>query len=154
MDDILWPFTNYFVVVYLDDILIFNKSWEDHLQHLRQVLNTLQQHQLYAILEKCSFGMMRIQYLGYIVDERRVHADPAKIQAIRDWSTPTTLANLCNFLGLANFLGFSHIAWDLSQVTKGSGKDKFFWSESQQKSFVELKHRLGLAPVLSLPDLQ
>ena len=136
MDDILQPFTNYFVVVYLDDILIFSKSWADHLQHLQRVLNTLRQHQLYANLEKCSFGMTRVQYLGYIVDEHGVHADPAKIQSIRDWQTLTTLTELRSFLGLVNFyrkfvMGFSHITWTLVQVTKGGGKDKFFWSESQ-----------------------
>jgi hypothetical protein len=103
--------------------------------------------------------MTRIQYLGYIVDEHGVHADPTKIQTIRDWPTLTTLTELRSFLGLANFyrrfmLGFSHIAWALSQVTKGGGKAKFVWSESQQKYFVELKHRLCSAPVLSLPDLQ
>ena len=124
------------MVVYLDDILIFNKSWADHLQHLRRVLNTLQQHQLYTNLEKCSFGMTRIQYIGYIVDEHGVHADLAKIQAIRDWSALTTLTELRSFLGLANFyrrfmLGFSHIAWDLSQVTKSGRKSKFVWSKSQ-----------------------
>ena len=80
--------------------------------------------------------MMRIQYLGYIVDEHGVHADLAKIQAIRDWPTPTTLTELRNFLGLANFyhrfiLGFSHIAWALIQVTNGGGKAKFVWSDSQ-----------------------
>ena len=69
MDDIFWPFTNSFVVVYLDDILIFSISWVGHLRHIQQVLNTLRQHQLYANLEKCSFGMTRVQYLGYIVDE-------------------------------------------------------------------------------------
>ena len=84
MDDILRPFTNYFVVIYLDGIFIFNKSWADHLQRLQQVLNTLQKHRLYANLEKCSFGMTRVQYLGYIVDENGVHVDPSKIQAIRD----------------------------------------------------------------------
>ena len=103
--------------------------------------------------------MTRIQYLGYIVDEHGVHVDLAKIQVIRDWPTPTTLTELYSFLGLANFyrrfvLGFSHIAWALSQVTKGGGKAKFVWTESQQKSFVELKHRLCLASVLALPDLQ
>ena len=91
MDNILRPFTNSFVVVYLDGILIFNKSWEDHLQHLQRVLNTLRQHQLYANLKKCSFGMTRIQYLGYIVDENGVHVDPSKIQSILDWPTLTTL---------------------------------------------------------------
>ena len=64
MDNLLHPFTNSFVVVYLDDILIFNRSWEEHLQHIQQVLNTLRQHQLYANLEKCSFGMTQIQCLS------------------------------------------------------------------------------------------
>ena len=90
MDDILQPFTNSFVVVYLDDILIFSKSWVDHLYHIKQVLNTLQQHKLYANLEERSFGMTRVQYLGYIMDKHGVHVDPAKIQAIQDWTTPTT----------------------------------------------------------------
>jgi hypothetical protein len=81
---------------------------------------------------------MRVQYLGYIVDDHGVHVDPTKIQSIRDWLTPTMLTELCNFLGLANFyhrfvLGFSHIAWALIQVTKGGEKGKFVWLESQQK---------------------
>eukprot|EP00253_Pinus_taeda_P034236 PITA_34236 len=124
-NDILQPFTNAFVVVYLDDILIFNQSWEEHLHHIRQC----------------------------------VHVDPSKIQLIRDWPTPTTLTELCSFFGLANFyrrfvLGFSHITWPLSQVTKGGVKAKFFWSETQQCAFSELKNRLCSAPVLTLPDLQ
>ena len=82
MDNLLRPFTNSFVVIYQDDILIFNKSWAYHLQHLRRVLNTLRQHQLYVNLEKCSFAMMRGQYLGYTVDDHGVHVDPTKIQAI------------------------------------------------------------------------
>jgi hypothetical protein len=85
--------------------------------------------------------------------------DPAKIQFIRDWPTPTTPIELCSFLALANFyrrfvLGFSHITWPLSQVTKGGAKEKSFFSESQQKAFEYLKHRLCSAPVLTLPDLQ
>ena len=103
--------------------------------------------------------MARVQYLGYIVDEHGVHVDLAKIQAIRDWPALTTLIELRSFLGLANFyrrfvLGFSHIAWALSQVIKGGGKAKFMWAESQQKAFEELKHRLCSTPVLSLLDLQ
>jgi hypothetical protein len=66
MDDILRPFTNNFVVVYLDDILIYNKSWAKHLHHIQQVMYTLWQHKLYANLEKLSFGMDRVHYLGYI----------------------------------------------------------------------------------------
>ena len=79
MDDVLRPFTKSFVVVYLDDIIIFNRTLEEHMQHIQQVLSTLQQHKLYANLEKCSFGMNTVQYLGYIFYEHGVHVDPAKI---------------------------------------------------------------------------
>ena len=80
--------------------------------------------------------MIQVQYLGYIIDGYGVHVDPTKIQVIRDWPTPTTLIELRSFLGLANFyhsfvLGFSHITWPLSQVTKGGAKAKLFWSETQ-----------------------
>ena len=78
MDNILQPFTNYFVVVYLDDILIYNKNWAEHLQHIQQVLHTLWQYKLYANLKKCSFSMDRVHYLGYIIDQHGVHVDPAK----------------------------------------------------------------------------
>jgi hypothetical protein len=85
--------------------------------------------------------------------------DPTKIQVIWDWPSPTTLTELRNFLGLANFyrklvLGFSHITWPLSQITKGGEKEKFFWYKSQQKAFIDLKHHLYSAPVLTLLDLQ
>ena len=131
MDDILQPFTNSFVVVYLDDILIFNQSCEDHLHHIQQVLQTLRQLKLCANLEKCTFGMTQVQYLGYIIDEWGVHSDLAKIQVIQDWPSPITLTELCSFLALSNFycrfvLGFSHITWLLSEVTKGGAKEKFF----------------------------
>jgi hypothetical protein len=159
MDDILRPFTNSFVVVYLDDILIFSRTWEEKLQHMEEVLRTLRQHKLYANIEKCSFGMKEIQYLGYIMNEQGVHVDSAKIQVIRNWSTPRTITELRSFLGLANFyrrfmLGFSNIAWALSNVTKGGDKAKFFWSPTQQQTFEELKQRLCSTPILTLPDLQ
>ena len=101
--------------------------------------------------------MSQVQYLGYITNEKGVHVDPAKIQVIHDWQAPTNIIELCNFLGITNFycrfvLGFSHITWPLSQVTKGG--EKIFWLESQQMAFIELKHHLCSAPVLTLPDLQ
>jgi hypothetical protein len=103
--------------------------------------------------------MDRVHYLGYIIDQHGIHVDPAKIQVIHDWPAPTTLTELQSFLGLANFyrrfmLGFSHIAWALSQITRGGGKEKFAWGRSQQQVFDDLKQRLCSAPVLSLPDLQ
>jgi hypothetical protein len=85
--------------------------------------------------------------------------DLTKIQVIHDWPTPTTLTELQIFLGLTNFyrrfmLGFSHIAWALSQVTRGVHKEKFMWGLSKKKAFDDLKQHLCLTPMLSLPDLQ
>jgi len=114
MDDILWPFTNSFVVFYLDDIFIFSKGLEEHLQHIQQVLQTLQQHKMCANFGKCTFGMSQVQNVGYIIYEKGVDVDPINIQVIRDWPTLTTLTELRRFLGLAIFywrfmFGFSHI---------------------------------------------
>jgi hypothetical protein len=129
------------------------------LQHIQQVLHTLRQHKLYANLEKFSFGLDRVHYPGYIIDQHGIHVDPTKIQVIRDWPAPTTLTKLQSFLGLANFyrtfmLGFSHIAWALSQINSGGVKVKFSWGQSQKHAFDDLKQCLCSAPVLSLPDLQ
>jgi hypothetical protein len=159
MDDVLRPFTKHFVVIYLDDILIFNRTWEEHMQHIQQVLGTLRKQKIYANLEKFYFGMNKVQYLGYIVDEHGVHVDPVKIQVICECLVPTTLTEIQSFLGFANLyrrlvLGFSHIAWALSQVTKGGGKAKFAWGQAQKQAFDDLKHHLCSALVLSLPDLQ
>jgi hypothetical protein len=138
MDDILRPkFSNTFVVVYLDDILIYKKTWVEHLQQIQHILHTLRQQKLYEKPEKFSFGMDRIHYLGYIIDQHGVHVDPTKIQVIYDWPTPIALTEIQSFLGLANFyhrfvLRFSHIAWALNQVTRGGGKERFAWGLSKQ----------------------
>jgi hypothetical protein len=123
------------------------------------VLGTLRQHKLYANLEKFSFGMNKVQYLGYIVDENGVHVDPTKNQVIRDYPSSTTLIELQSFLGLANFyrrfvLGFSHIPWALSQVTKVGVRENFAWGQEKQRAFEDLKHRVCSTPILSLPYLQ
>jgi hypothetical protein len=159
MDDILRPFTNTFVVVYLDDILIYNNTWAEHLHHIQQVLHILRQHKLYTNLEKYSFGMDRVHYLGYIIDQHGLHVDPTKIQVIHDWPAPTTLTELRSFLGLANFyrrfvLGCFHIAWALSQINRGGGKAKFLWGRSQQQTFDDLKKSLCSTLVIPLPNLQ
>ena len=103
--------------------------------------------------------MEKVHYLAYIIDQHGIHVDPSKIQVIHDWPAPTTLTELQSFLGLANFyhrfvLGFSHIAWALSQINRGGGKAKFAWVLSQKQAFDDLKQCLCLAPVLSLLDLQ
>ena len=106
-----------------------------------------------------TFEIIQVQCLGYIIDERDVHVDLTKIQSIRDQPYLTTLTYLHSFLGLANFyrrfmLGFSHITWPFSQITKGIVKENFSQYESQQEAFVELKRFLHFASVLTLPNLQ
>jgi hypothetical protein len=103
--------------------------------------------------------MDKVQYFIYIVDVHGVHVDPAMIQVICDWPAPTMLIEIWSFLGHINFyrrfmLGFSHIAWALSQVTRGGVKEKFVWGMSQQQVFDDLKQCMCSAPVHSLPDLQ
>jgi hypothetical protein len=98
-------------------------------------------------LEKFSFGMVRVHYLSYIIDQHGIHVDLAKIQVICDWPAPTKLTEIWSFLGLANFycrfvLGLSHIAWALSQINRGGGKEKFAWGQSQQQAFDDLKQCL------------
>ena len=77
-----------FLLVFFDDILIYNKTWEEHLKHLDEVLSILEEHSLYAKMSKCEFGMKEILYLGHIISEKGVHVDMEKIQAIRDWPAP------------------------------------------------------------------
>ena len=96
--------------------------------------------------------------MGYIIDEKGVHMESTKIQVVWYWKSSNTLTDLHRFLGLANFywrfvLGFSHITWPLNQITMGRVKEKVSWSESQQKVFIELKHRICIVHVLTLLDL-
>jgi hypothetical protein len=100
-----------------------------------------------------------VQYIGYIVYVHDVNVDIVKIQVIRDWPAPTTLAELQIFLGITNIyrrfvLGLSHIVWALNQVTRGGGKEKFVWFMSWQQTFNDLKQCLCSTPGISLPDPQ
>lgn len=94
MNSIFKPLLRKFVLVFFDDILIYNKSWEDHVQHVDKVLQLLEAQQLYAKPSKCFFGVQEVEYLGHIVSHEGVKADPNKIKAIKEWRIPTTLRHL------------------------------------------------------------
>ena len=118
MDDVLLPFLDSFIIVYLDDILIFSNSWEEHMGHTQQVLEKLRAHNLQANMETCDFSMHSVSYLGFIIDEHGFKMDPSKIEVLRDWKRPTNIHELRSFLGLANFYrkftrGLSEIAHSL-----------------------------------------
>jgi hypothetical protein len=99
MNDVLRPFLRRFVLVFFDDILIYSKSWGEHLRHLRAVLKELQRHQLFLKRTKCAFGATTVGYLGHVISEAGVAMDPAKVQAIRDWPTPRSARAVRGFLG-------------------------------------------------------
>jgi len=145
-----------FVVVFIDDILIYSRSAEEHEQHLRIVLEKLRAHELYAKFSKCEFWLTTIAFLGLILSEEGVAVDPAKVEAVTNWKQLTTVTEVRSFLGLAGYYrrfieGFSKIARPMTELTK---KDKkFVWTEACEKSFQELKKRLTTALVLTLPDI-
>ena len=116
-----------FVVVFIDDILIYSKSVEEHEQHMRIVLERLRAHELYAKFNKCEFWLTKIAFLGHILFEEGVAVDPAKVEAVTNWKQPTTETEVRNFLGLAGYYrrfikGFSKIARPMTELTKKDEK--------------------------------
>ena len=147
------PYLDKFVIVFIDDILVYSSSKEEHAKHLRIVLQTLREHQLYAKFIKCQFWLDRVAFLGHVVSAEDILVDPQKIEAIVDWKPPTNVTKVRSFLGLAGYYrkfikGFSKIATPLTKLTRK--EEKFILSEAYQNSFDELKQRLTIAPVLTL----
>lgn len=153
MNRIFNPYLDDFVVVFVDDILIYSKNDEDHDGHLEIVLETLRRNQLYAKYEKCDFWKDKVKFLGHVVSEDRVSMDPSKVEAVMEWKQPTTVTEIRSFLGLGGYYrrfihGFSSIAAPLSTLTR---KDvQFIWNEDCKKVFNELKKKLTSAPVLTI----
>jgi hypothetical protein len=156
MNDMLRPYVGKFVVVYLDDILIFNKTAEEHLSHLRQVLQTLRENQFYANPKKCDFMKEEISFLGHRVSASGLKVDPKKVQAVADWKVPRDVHGVCSFLWLANYFqkflqGYSKMVVPLTDLT---GKDmRFIWTSECEEAFEKVKHALTNAPVLAPPEL-
>ncbi|GKC26074.1 putative reverse transcriptase domain-containing protein [Tanacetum coccineum] len=106
MDLMNWvcrPYLDKFVIIFIDDILIYSKSKEDHAEHLKLILELLKKEELYAKFSKCDFYLLRVQFLGHVIDSEGIHVDPAKIKSIKDWTSPKTVTEICQFLGLAGY---------------------------------------------------
>jgi hypothetical protein len=157
MNEVLHSFIGKFVVVYFDDILIYNKSLDEHSEHLRVVFGALREARLFANLEKCTICTDRVAFLAYVVTPQGIEVDEAKIEAIKSWPIPATLTQLRSFHGLAGFYrclvrDFSTIAAPLNDLTKKGVP--FYWGDAQEHSFNTLIDKLTPAPLLQLPNFQ
>ena len=154
MNEVLKAFIGRFVVVYLDDILVYSKSEEEHVGHLRRVFETLRAQRLYGKLEKCSFMVEKVIFLGYVVSSEGVAVDETKIEAVKSWPTPKTITEVRSFHGLASFYrrfikDFSTITSPMTECMK---KGNFLWNGAAQKAFESIKEKLCSTPILALPD--
>ncbi|CAO2827759.1 unnamed protein product [Amaranthus hypochondriacus] len=154
MNGVLRPFLVKFVVVYLDDILIYSKHMRDHLDHLKQLFQVLREQRLYGKLEKCMFLMQEVSFLACIIGKEGVKVDPNKVEAIKNWPTPSTITQIRSFHGLASFYrrfikNFSSIMAPIIECIKGGN---YKWTREAQEAFEIIKAAMCNALVLKLPD--
>ncbi|XP_070679275.1 uncharacterized protein [Malus domestica] len=155
MNRVFQPYWDMFAIVFIDDILVYSKSKAEHARHLKLVLSSLREHQLYAKFSKCEFWLNQVAFLGHVISSQRIQVDSHKVVAVDNWEQPRTVTEVRSFLGLAGYYKrfikvFSMIALPLTRLTR---KDvKFKWDNKCEQSFQQLKYYLTHAPVLALPD--
>jgi hypothetical protein len=142
------------LLVFFDDLLIYSKTWEEHLRHVDQILPIMEEQSLYAKESKCEFGMTEVLYLGHIIGAKGVQVHQEKITTIMEWPTPKTLTELRGFLGICTYYrkfvkGFSQLCAPLTDLTK---KGAFKWSEEAQVTMEKMKKVMSTCPVLALLD--
>ncbi|WVZ89505.1 LOW QUALITY PROTEIN: hypothetical protein U9M48_035898 [Paspalum notatum var. saurae] len=145
-----------FVVVFIDDILIYSKSEKEHEEHLKIVLTRLREHKLYAKFSKCAFWLKEVSFLGHILSEKGVAVDPSKVEDVLNWKQPETVTEIRSFLGLAGYYrrfikDFSKTAKPMTSLMKKNAK--YLWSSNCEEAFQTLKKLLTSAPVLAQPDV-
>jgi hypothetical protein len=156
MNKVFMEFLDKFVVLFIDDILVFSKTEEEHEKHLRLVLEKLRSNKLYAKFSKCEFWLTKVAFLGHVISVGGVSVDLGKVKDVLNWMSPTTASEIQSFLGLAGY--YHQFIKDFSKIGKPMmnllEKNKAFeWTAECQASFEELRKRLSSAPVLVLPDL-
>nr|GFA15786.1 putative reverse transcriptase domain-containing protein [Tanacetum cinerariifolium] len=145
MNRVCKPYLDKFVIVFIDDILIYSKNKEEHEEHLKPILELFKREQLYAKFSKCDFWLESVQFLRHVIDSEGVYVDPAKIEAIKNWATSTTPTEVRQFLGLAGYYrrfieGFSLISKPLTKLTQKN--KKFEWETEAEEAFQTLKQKL------------
>ncbi|GJZ69269.1 putative reverse transcriptase domain-containing protein [Tanacetum coccineum] len=156
MNRVCKPFLDKFIIVFIDDTLIYSRNKVEHEGHLKQILKLLKKEELYAKFSKCDFWLSKVQFLGHVIDREGILVDPAKIESIKDWASPKTLTKIRQFLGLAGYYrrfieGFSKIDKPMTKLTQKSVK--FDWGEKEEAVFQTLKQKLCSALVLALLEV-
>src|SRR3569623_1702650 len=156
MNSIFHPFLRRFVVVYLDDILIYSKTAEEHQEHVRLVLETLRQHKFYVCESKSSFANSETRFLGHVVSAEGIRPDPKKVQSVQEWPVPKNVHDVRSFMGLVNYFrkfikDFATLAAPLTDLTRA--KHPWAWTERCEQTSLALKHCLTEAPPLISPDV-
>ena len=156
MNDVFREILDHFVVVYLDDILVFSKNEKDHKNHVQLVLEKLRSAELYVKLEKCVFHQPQVEFFGYIISGEGLSMDPKKIEAVISWKRPSTIQDIQYFLGFANFyrIFIQKYSKITAPLTKLTCKDKLEWSVEANQVFEALKKAFTTAPILIYPDFQ
>ncbi|GJV65524.1 putative reverse transcriptase domain-containing protein [Tanacetum coccineum] len=154
MNRVCKPYLDKFVIVFIDDILIYSCNKKEHANHLRIILELLKKEKLYAKFSKCEFWIRIVQFLGHLIDSQGLCVDPAKIEAVKNWKSPTTPIEIRQFLGLSGYYrrfikDLSKIAKSLTELTQKN--KKYIWGENQESAFQLLKQKLCEAPILALP---
>ncbi|GJU43607.1 putative reverse transcriptase domain-containing protein [Tanacetum coccineum] len=155
MNRVCKPYLDKFVIVFIDDILIYSRNEKEHEEHLKTILELLKKEELYAKFSKCEFWINTVKFLGHVIDSSGIHVDPAKIKAAKNWASLTTPSEIHQFLGLAGYYrrfieGFSKIAKPMTELTQMDRKSD--WGEEQETAFQLLKQKLCVAPILALPE--
>ena len=148
---------DYFIVIFLDAILVYSRDLISHVAHVRKIFEILRQHSLYAKVSKCEFFQSNVHYLVHLVSEEGLSPDPTKVQAVANWKVPTNVSEIRSFLGLARYYrrlsrDFARISGPSTNLTRKN--HPFTWPLRERKAFNQLKTVLQNAPVLQLADQQ
>jgi hypothetical protein len=157
MNKVFMKYLDKFIVVFIDDILVYSISEEEREEHLHLTLQKLRENRLYAKLSKCEFWIKQVTFLEHVILKGGIYVDPSKVRDVLSWNAPMSVGDIQSFLRLAGYYrrfieGFSKISKPITELLE---KDKkFVWTSACEASFQELKKRLTTTPILVMPDME
>ena len=155
MNSVLQPYLRKFAVVFLDDILIYSKTWQEHLNHIKAVLDALRKNVLFCNSSKCEFGLKSVLFLGHHIDGHHLPPDSEKIKAAKNWPAPSSVTQVKQFIGFAKI--FRRLLFKITTIGRNNGNfrrhTRFEWNNARQQAFESLKSALLNAPVLRLANV-